>query len=130
MNKFILSCFILISLSGCKAIDAFLMARYDTNEYGLVTKIKTLADTAQCNDKDSITESAKMMWLYSVELKNFTQYIPRNTESFDMASKLTEITVGLHNKKGDMSAVYCEQKLKIITKTAEDIQKSLGGKPR
>lgn len=130
MNKIILSCFILLSLSGCKAIDAFLMAKYDTNEYGIATKIKTIAETAECEDKINITESAKQMWFYSVELKNFTKYIPRNEEAHLMASKLTEITMGLHNKKGDMSKVYCEQKLKIITKTTEDIQKSLGGKPR
>jgi hypothetical protein len=130
MKKIILSCLLTLSLSGCVVYDAFFMAKYDNNEYGLITRIKTLAETAECSDKDNIAESAKQIWIYSVELKNFTQYIPRNEQANDMATKLAEVTKGLHNKHGEMSNVYCEEKLKVITKTSDVIQKALGSKPR
>jgi hypothetical protein len=130
MNKVIMSCILAVSLSGCVVYDALFMAKYDTNEYGLITKIKTLSETTECGNKDSVSESAKSMWLYSIELKNFTQYIPRNEKAFEMSSKLADITKGLHNKHGDMSMVYCEEKLKVISRTSEDIQRALGSKPR
>lgn len=130
MNKIISACILSMLLSGCVVYDAFFMAKYDTNEYGLITKIKTLSETTECGNKSSVLESAKYMWIYSVELKNFTQYIPRNEKAFEMSTKLTDITKGLHNKNGDMSMVYCEEKLKVITRTSEDIQRALGSKPR
>ena len=129
--KKLVSCFILaLTLNSCAVYDAMTMAKFDNNEYGLITRIKTIAETAECGNKDSIAESAKKMWVYSVEFKNYTQYIPSNQKSFEVASKLSEITMGLHNKHGEMSTVYCEEKLKIIIRTTEDIQKSLGSKPR
>ena len=129
--KKLVSCFILaLTLNSCAVYDAMTMAKFDNNEYGLITRIKTIAETAECGNKDSIAESAKKMWVYTVEFKNYTQYIPSNQKSFEVASKLSEITMGLHNKHGEMSTVYCEEKLKIIIRTTEDIQKSLGSKPR
>lgn len=130
MNKLVLSIILTLSLSGCVVFDAMTMSKFDNNEYGLITRIKTIAETAECGNKDSIAESAKKMWVYSVEFKNYTQYIPQNEKTFEMASKLSEITMGLHNKHGEMSSIYCEEKLKIITRTTEDIQKALGSKPR
>ena len=130
MNKLVLSIILTLSLSGCVVFDAMTMSKFDNNEYGLITRIKTIAETAECGNKDSIAESAKKMWVYTVEFKNYTQYIPSNQKSFEVASKLSEITMGLHNKHGEMSTVYCEEKLKIIIRTTEDIQKSLGSKPR
>lgn len=119
----------LLQLSGCVLFDAYFAAKYDNNEYGLVTKIKTIAETTECGNVD-VADNAKAMWIYSVELKNFTQHLPRNEKSHEMTSKLSEITMGLHNKHGQMSKVYCEEKLKIIIKTTDDIQKALGSKPR
>ena len=129
MKKILLGV-LLLQLNGCVLYDAYFAAKYDTNEYGLATKIKTIAETLECGNEDTIAEDAKDMWIYSIELKNFTQYLPRNEKSHEMASKLTDITLGLHNKHGKMSKVYCEEKIKIIVKTTDDIQRTLGGKPR
>lgn len=115
-------------LSGCMVYNAFFTAKYDTNEYELVSKIRTLATTADCSV--DISDKAYEMWFYSVQLKHFTQYIPKNEKANEMATKLSDITLGLHNKHGDMSKKYCEDKLKVIAISTEEIQRVLGSKPR
>lgn len=115
-------------LSGCMVYNAFFTAKYDTNEYELVSKIRTLATTTDCTA--DISDKAYEMWFYSVQFKHFTQYIPRNEKANEMANKLADITLGLHNKHGDMSKKYCEEKLKVIAVSTEEIQRVLGSKPR
>jgi hypothetical protein len=42
--KKLLVLFALLSLNGCAVYDAYFMAKYDTNENALVSKIRTMAE--------------------------------------------------------------------------------------
>lgn len=117
-------------LSGGNPIDAFTMAHFDSNEYQIVTKMRTVTQLVDCGNKESIKQSSDKLWFYSNELKNFSQYIPKNEKSYKMAQNLNDIVKGLHDKNGEMSKLYCEEKFKVIQDSTEKIQKATGNKPR
>ncbi len=48
MKKLIPLAFVVL-LSGCTLLDAYFMAKYDTNEYFIVNDIKTKAQVAEEN---------------------------------------------------------------------------------
>lgn len=130
MKKLLLSCFLLTQLSGCAVYNAFFMAKYDNNEYELVTHIRTIAQTVDCENNISLIDSSDQVWFLSNELVNYTQYQPRNEKSNEMAVNLNSIAKGLHDKNGKMSKLYCEEKFNIIKTSAEDIQRVTGSRPR
>ena len=107
-----------VLLSGC----SLWMANYDTNEYALVNRVRTLAQTGDCGKREEL-------YITALELKNFSQYIPRNQASIDLNSKLYDMVEDLH-KRDNPSPVFCKLKLDNITKTAETIQQVTGSKPR
>ena len=117
-------------IGGGNPIDALTMAHFDSNEYQIVTKMRTTAQLVDCGNKESIKLTSNKMWFYSNELQNFTQYIPKNEKSYKMAQNLNEIVKGLHDKNGEMGKMYCEEKFKVIEDTTEKIQKATGNKPR
>jgi hypothetical protein len=75
-------------------------------------------------NKDNVKQSSDRLWYYSNELQNFSQYISKNEKSYKMAQDLNSIVKGLHDKNGEMSKVYCEEKFKVVLDTTEKIQKS------
>jgi hypothetical protein len=90
----------------------------------LVNRIRTLAETKDCTPKN-----VESLYITSLELKNYSQYIPRNTRTISMTTDLHKIVEELH-KRDKPSAPYCQGKLNIITTTAERIQQVTGTKPR
>jgi hypothetical protein len=126
------SCMTAVNLvtSGANPIDALTMSHFDSNEYGIITKMRTVSQLVDCGSKDSIKDATNKLWFYSNELQNFTQYVPRNEKSYKMAQGLNDIVKGLHNKNGDMSKMYCQEKFKVIQDTTENIQQATGKKPR
>lgn len=117
-------------IGGGNPIDAFTMAHFDSNEYQIVTKMRTTAQLVDCGNKESIKSASNRMWFYSNELQNFTQYIPKNEKSYKMAQNLNDIVKGLYDKNGEMGKIYCQEKFKVIEDTTEKIQKATGNKPR
>jgi hypothetical protein len=118
MKKLIL--IVTLLLSGC----SLWMADYDNNEYALVNRLRTEAILGDCSK-----ESVKSMYFTSLELKNFSEYIPRNQATIDLTNKLNIIVEELY-KRENPSAVYCKAKLNTISKSAEEIQRVVGSKPR
>ena len=118
-------------LSGCTVLDAYLMAGYDNQEYALVNKIRTKAQIAQksCDKPIDVNAQVSELIYTSIELKNFTQHIPRNPEAFKMAGQLVELSSQI--KFDDKtSSVFCKMKLQQVERNAEKIQQVLGSKPR
>ena len=74
MKKLIISCTFVL-LSGC----SLWMAGFDNNEYGLVNKIRTISSLKQCDEY-----SVRVIYANSLELKNYSQYIPRNKISIGL----------------------------------------------
>lgn len=109
-----------VFLSGC----SLWMASYDSSEYTLVNKVRTQAIVGDCS-----SENVKNLYNTTLELKNFTQYIPRNDATIGLANQLYTIVDELH-KRENPSPAYCKAKLNTIAKSAEEIQRVVGSKPR
>jgi hypothetical protein len=102
------------------------VASYDTNEYALVNKIRTIAQTTKTCDESTV----KNLYLTTVELKNFSQYLPRNRQNNDLNADLLRLVTELYDKEPPIGSAYCKAKLNIIEKSAERIQQVTGSKPK
>jgi LAS superfamily LD-carboxypeptidase LdcB len=130
MKKIALA-FLVMSLSGCALIDAYFMAKYDTNEYALINKIRTTAQIAQksCDKPLEVKPQINDIIYTSTELRNFTQHIPRNPEAYKMAGQMVELSEQIKFDE-KTSPVFCKMKLQQVERNAEKIQHVLGSKPR
>ena len=124
MKKILLVC-AFFALTGCSTLENLWVASYDTNEYLLVNKIRTISQLKKCDEF-----SVNILYSSTLELKNFSQYLPRNKQSIELNEDLFKIVDELHNKPQPISAVYCQAKLNIIERSAERIQQVTGSKPR
>lgn len=127
-----------VSLSGCSTVkdawDAYFMAKFDMNEYQYITRIRTHAQlgTPKCGTAE-VVDHVRYIYVASSEYRNYAEMIPRNEDSFRLASTLTTITDDFYKRyQGDRppSMVYCKAKFSAIEKSAENIQKVIGAKPR
>ena len=135
MKKLILSIFLATSLSSCALYDAYMMANYDTNEYALTNKVRTLSELAveDCKDQSKSKDNFEGLYFISVELRNFTQYIPDNPDAHKLAGNLVELTKQgreMYVKGTGVSEGFCRIKLQQINRSAEVAQKVIGKKPR
>jgi hypothetical protein len=134
MNKLIPLTFVVL-LSGCTLLDAYFMAKYDTNEYFIVNDIKTKAQVAEenCSNQLLVITQVNELYIKALEFKNFTSHIPRNKDTDNMSTKLltlTKDTRDYFNKSEKISPIFCKAKLQQIVKSADTIQHVLGSKPR
>ena len=132
MKKLLLS--LVILLSGCTVLDAYLMTKYDPNEYQLVTDIRAEARQfkTQCDDAviskfnaGKIAYDTQLFVLYS-------EHIPRNENLITASKALDVIAQGLANqyKNDKVSPTFCKIKFETIETSADKLQKVIGGRPR
>jgi hypothetical protein len=121
-------------LPGCALLDAYFMAKYDTNEYNLMTEIRTIAETQQSACENSQGKIVFDMLVFkSTQAANFTQYIPDNEDAHKLSNNVLELAKqgqSAYEKSDNVSPAFCKLKLKQIQRTAETSQKVLGSKPR
>ena len=133
MKRLLLVCAI-FALSGCAVIDAYFMAKYDTNEYALINDIKTKAQVAEenCSNNLLVTTQVNELYIKSLEFKNFETHIPRNEDSIKLSNKLLILTKDAKDQfnKSAVSNFYCKAKLEQIVKSADTMQQAIGKKPR
>ena len=133
MKRILLVCAI-FALSGCAVIDAYFMAKYDTNEYALINDIKTKAQVAEenCANNLLVTTQVNELYIKSLEFKNFATHIPRNEDSIKLSNKLLILTKDAKDQfnKSAVSNFYCKAKLEQIVKSADTMQQAIGKKPR
>jgi hypothetical protein len=134
MKKFILIC-LLLGLQGCALIDAYLMTKYDPNEYQMITVIRAQAQQAKsnCDNLDQskntslkVTTDSHMFMLYS-------EHIPRNKDLIEASKNLHAIAKGLSDqyiKSEKVSAAFCRIKFQNIETSADKIQTVVAGRPR
>ena len=91
---------LLFVLNGCALVDAYLMTKYDPNEYQLITSVRLQAQQAkeQCSDAAvskvnavKVTSDTQMFMLYS-------EHIPRNKDMIDASKNLNDIAKGLSDQ--------------------------------
>lgn len=126
---------LVFALSGCAIVDAFLMTKYDPNEYQLITNVRLQAQQAkeQCSDvavsknnSIKVTSETQMFMLYS-------EHIPRNKDMIDASKSLYEIAKGLSDqyaKSDKVSPAFCRIKFQNVETSADKIQTVISGRPR
>ena len=122
-------------LSGCTLVDAYFMAKYDTNEYALINEVSSKSYLAQeeCKDYNKTKLNVKSIYDSSLSFSKFTMYIPRNEDATKMSQKLLLLTKGTkeyYDTHDKVSEFFCKSKFQQINKSAEEIQSVLARKPR
>jgi hypothetical protein len=125
----------LLLLSGCSTFNSFLVAKYDTNEYELINWIRTTAELSveTCDNNEISKENFVTLYRSSLEFKNFTQYLRRNQDTYELSNDLHQLIdqgVELYATNEQVSQTFCELSLEQIIASAETIQQVLGDKPR
>jgi hypothetical protein len=128
---------VLVFLSGCAtfndAMDAYLM-KYDTNEYKLITEVRTKAGSAKNNCADSIESKrlAKELLYTSTFLMHYAEHLPHNKPIQHATVELNDMVKGLSDKydSGIVSPVFCKIKFTSIEESANRMQQSEGKKPK
>ena len=129
---------LIVLLTGCasitKLIDSYRMAKFDNNEYSLVTQIHTLAQVGvtKCGTNDAPVY-ADTVYVKSLELRNYSASIPENKDTITMTTELLAITKGLKDRyaSGDpVSQKYCELKFNNIENSSGTMKTVIGAKPR
>jgi len=129
---------LLVSLTGCASIntiiDAYRMAKFDSNEYSLVNQIHTQAQVgvSKCGTKEVLVY-VDNVYVKSIELRNYSASIPYNKETVTMTIELAAITKGLKDRydSGDaVSQKYCELKFNNIENSSGTMKTVIGSKPR
>jgi hypothetical protein len=137
MKKYLIL-FFLTTISGCatvnESIDAFLM-KFDTNEYKLITDIRTTAELAKSSCSDQIISKNNVQQLYnmSVTLKNYAEHLPHNKPITHSSGELNEIISGFNQQyqsNQKVSEFFCQIKMDTISKNAITMQTMEGSKPR
>jgi hypothetical protein len=126
---------IALLLTGCNTFNSFLVAKYDTNEYELINWIRTTAELSveTCSNNEVSKQNFVTLYRGSLEFKNFTQYLKRNSDTYELATNLYQLvdqSVDMYATNETVSQVFCELSLDQIVTSAETIQKVLGDKPR
>jgi hypothetical protein len=126
---------LLFTLTGCALVDAYLMTKYDPNEYQLITNVRLQAQQAkeQCGDAAvsksnavKVTSDTQMFMLYS-------EHIPRNTDMINASKNLHDIAKGLSDqyaKSDKVSPAFCKIKFQSVETSADKIQTVIAGRPR
>jgi len=133
--RLLLASSILVLLPGCALIDAYLMARYDNNEYYIITNIRTESEIGQqyCGDQAKAKVIFDKLYAESKLFLNFTENIPRNQDAHNLAKNLVELTTQGKKQYADNETVsqgFCKLKLQQINRASESIQKVTGSKAR
>jgi len=124
-----------LSLNGCALFDAYNMATYDSAEYALVNKIRTQSELSINECKNSMKSQINFIDMHyaSIELRNFSQYLPNNNDVYKLSGNLVDLTkqgVEAYDKGSTVSEIFCKFKLQQINRSAETAQKAIGNKPR
>ena len=125
----------LVGLSGCTLVDAYLMTKYDPNEYRIIAEIRNDATVykAQCDDATVSKSNAQLIADKTQLFEFYSQHIPRNTDSYSASKELNKIAQGLKERytgTTTVSSAFCKLKYDGIANSANTIQHTLGGRPR
>jgi len=121
-------------LTGCSSLlDAYLM-KYDANEYQQITVIRSAAAFSKesCSEPERAKRHANMLANRTTTFKNYAQYLPHNDKVISASQELAKMAQGLKDQyaKGSVSPAFCKIKFDNIEKSAEDMQKVIGAKPK
>ena len=134
MKRFLIVLSVL-ALNGCALYDAYMMTGFDTNEYRIITEIRTDAGEykTQCEDAARSRVNAEAMARKTALFENYSQEIPRNSNGINASKNLNEIAAGLRDRYyagAAVSPAFCKLKFQSIESSAKTIQHVVGSRPR
>lgn len=128
--------FTLLALNGCAVWDAYFMTGYDSNEYRIITEIRTDAGVYkdQCDAVEASRMNAMALSHKTMLFQNYESQIPKNSNGINASKELNKIAQGLKDRykdpKAPVSAAFCRLKFQSIENSAETIQHVIGQRPR
>ena len=133
--KRLIALFALVGLSGCTLVDAYLMTKYDANEYKLAVEIRSDASRykKQCDDAQASKANAQAIADKTQLFEHYSEHIPRNDNGASASRNLNEIAQGLvkrYNSGDKVSATFCRLKFEGIEIGAVTVQSVLAKRPR
>jgi hypothetical protein len=134
--KRILIALSVVALNGCALYDAYMMTGYDSNEYRIITEIRTDAGIYkdQCEAVDASRVNAMALSHKTMLFQNYESQIPRNSNGINASQELNKIAQGLKDRykdpKAPVSVAFCKLKFTSIENSAETIQHVVGKRPR
>ena len=122
-------------LSSCALVDAYLMTKYDANEYRIITEIRAdaMSYKSQCTDATASARNAHVIADKTQLFEFYNQHIPRNNNGIRASHNLNEIAQGLKKRYESgtpVSATFCRIKFEGIEIAASTIQNVVGNRPR
>lgn len=133
--KTLLTVVALSLLSGCAAVDAVLMTKFDPNEYKIITEIRLDSEkfVGQCDDQTASKSNANRMADETRMFELYSADLPRNGEGVKAATALNEIAQGLAKRYNDgetVSPLFCRLKFQGLQNSADVIRHVLANRPR
>ena len=124
-----------LALNGCALWDAYFMTGYDSNEYRIITEIRTDAGDykTQCDDAAKSRLNSMAISYKTMLFKNYEEQIPRNKNGINASIELNKIAQGLrdrYNSGVTTSPAFCKLKFESIENSAQTIQHVVGQRPR
>jgi len=125
----------IVCLSGCAAVDAFLMTHFDPVEYRMITEVRYDAHNAIAECDDAVVSKVNANNIaYKVGLYHAYELdIPHNEDSIKASTALDEIAQGLKTRYAGtekINTMYCKLKFGGIESSAILIQQVQGKRPR
>ena len=121
--------------AGCTLVDAYLMTKYDANEYQMAVEIRTdaIKYKKQCDDAVATKINANAIADKTQLFENYSEHIPRNDNGASASRNLNEIAQGLakrYNSGDKVSPTFCRLKFEGIEIGAVTVQSVLAKRPR
>lgn len=131
----ILLCLIISNiLTGCVLLDAYLMTKYDPNEYKLITDIRSQAHRfkEECANVEQSKDHARLISTQTELFMMYSEHVPRNKDVQAASKELNEIARELHERynKGSVNIMFCKLKFDNIENSAKRMQSIIGSRPR
>jgi len=126
----------ILALNGCALYDAYMMTGFDSNEYRIITEIRTDAGIykEQCDAVEASRVNVVAISHKTMLFQNYESQIPRNANGINASRELNKIAQGLRDRYKDpktpVSATFCKLKFTSIENSAETIQHVVGRRPR
>ena len=122
-------------LSSCAVYDAYMMTKYDSNEYKLAVEIRTDAHLAktECDNPLASKINAQSIADKTQLFEFYSEHIPRNDNGASASRNLNEIAQGLlkrYNSGDKVSPTFCRLKFEGIEIGAVTVQSVLAKRPR
>jgi len=133
--KKILLAVVFSMLSGCALVDAYLMTKYDSNEYRQIAEIRAESQLykTQCANAMLSAANAERLAYNTRVFALYSEHVPRNENVIKASVELNKIAQGLaeqYQKSDKVSPMFCKIKFESVEKSADSMQKVIGARPR